>query len=157
MAASMQRWNRDASRCLRTGIYRILQLFSPRPDLQPMPAEFISAIAFLGGALVTMVATCQAVSRGSQLQQEILKRGAAAQGRILRVWRPPLFGAFPRVYFEFEPDEVGASVQTCHIDRRTFGELSASLPPVGACVGVRYLPESPTKAVIAKLVSRFTD
>lgn len=123
----------------------------------PMPAEFMSAIAFLAGALVTMIATCQAVSRGSQLQQEILKRGAAAEGRILRVWRPPLFGAFTRVYFEFEPREADGRVQTCHIDRRTLGDLAASLPPVGACVGVRYLPESPTKAVIAKLVSRFTN
>lgn len=122
-----------------------------------MPAEFMSAIAFLAGALVTMIASCQAVSKGSQLQQEILKRGAAAQGRILRVWRPPLFGAFTRVYFEFQPVESGGSVRTCHIDRRACGEPTASLPPVGSNVGVRYLPESPTQAVIAKLVSRFTD
>jgi hypothetical protein len=28
---------------------------------------------------------------------------------------------------------------------------------VGADVSVRYMPENPTKAVIARLVSRFTD
>lgn len=120
-----------------------------------MPAEFMSAIAFLGGALVAMVASCQAVSKGARLQQEILKRGAAAQGRILRIWRPPVFGAFARVYFEFEPAS-GAAVRTCHVDRRRAGELMASLPAVGACVSVRYLPESPTLAVISKLVSRFS-
>lgn len=121
-----------------------------------MPAEFMSAIAFLTGALVAMIASCQAVSKGAQLQQEILKRGVLAQGIILRVWRPPLFGAFTRVYFEFEPAGFVRSVQSCHVDRRPVDEPLASLPPVGASVGVRYLPENPTNAVIARLVSRFT-
>ena len=120
-----------------------------------MPAEFMSAIAFLSGALVAMVASCKSVSRGVQLQQEILKRGVAAQGRILRLWKPPVFGAFTRIYFEFEPEGAEGAVRTCHVDRRSFGELAASLPAVGASVTVRYLPENPTHAVIAKLVSRF--
>ncbi|MGH8188961.1 MAG: hypothetical protein ACREUC_20555, partial [Steroidobacteraceae bacterium] len=77
-----------------------------------MPVEFTSAIAFLVGALIAMVASCQSVSKVAQLQQEILKRGAAAQGRILRIWRPPLFGAFTRVYFEFRPSESNGAVQT---------------------------------------------
>jgi hypothetical protein len=121
-----------------------------------MPAEFMSAFAFLAGALVAMVGTCLSVSRAAQLQQEILKRGVNAQGRILRIWRPPLFGAFTRVYFEFEADGAPSAIQTCHIDRRRVDEAAASLPAVGARVGIRYLPESPTQAVIAKLVSRFT-
>jgi hypothetical protein len=122
-----------------------------------MPAEFISLFAFLTGALVAAIASCQAVSKAARQQQEILKRGAAAQGRVLRVWRPPLFGAFARVYFEFEPQGTPGAVRTCHVDRRRVGELSASLPAVGAMVGIRYLPETPARAVIAKLVSRFTD
>jgi hypothetical protein len=122
-----------------------------------MAAEFVQAIAFLGGALVAMVASSLSVTIGSQLQQEILKRGAAVQGRVLRIWRPPLFGAFTRVYFEFQPlDGPHASVQTCHIDRRQ-GESTASLPAVGTWVRVKYLPEQPSRAVIAKLVSRFVD
>jgi hypothetical protein len=120
-----------------------------------MPAEYMSAIAFLSGALVAMIASCKSVSRGVQLQQEILKRGLAAQGRIVRLWRPPVFGAFTRIYFEFEPEGAAAPVSTCHVDRRALGELSASLPAVGAAVTVRYLRENPTQAVIAKLVSRF--
>lgn len=119
-----------------------------------MPAEFASAIAFLAGALVAMVASCQTVSKAAQLQQEILKRGAAARGRILRIWRPPLLGAFTRVYFEFE--HTAGYVHTCHVDRRR-GEARASLPAVGTWVAIRYLPEHPTRAVIAKLVSRFAD
>jgi len=120
-----------------------------------MPAEYLSAIAFLTGVLVAMIATCQSVTHASQRQQELLKIGQVAQGRVLRVWRPPLFGAFTRVYFEFETADAG-SVRTCHIDHRRGGESAASLPAVGASVGVRYLPERPQVAVIARLVSRFT-
>ena len=121
-----------------------------------MSAEYSSAIAFLAGALVAMIASCRHVALGAQLQQEILKRGRAAQGRILKVWRPPVFGAFTRVYFEFHPHEAPASVQTCHVDRR-MGESLASLPAIGTWVRVKYLPERPSRAVIAKLVSRFVD
>jgi hypothetical protein len=121
-----------------------------------MPVEYSSAIAFLAGALVAMIASVRSVSLGAQLQQEILKRGAAAQGRILRIWRPPLLGAFTRVYFEFRPEDAPESVQTCHVDRRA-GEWTASLPAVGSFVRVKYLPEQPSRAVIAKLVSRFMD
>jgi hypothetical protein len=122
-----------------------------------MPAEYMSAIAFLTGALVAMIASCQVASKGAQLQREILKRGREAQGRILRVWRPPVFGSFTRVYFEFQPVDFDGLVRGCHVDRRSLAELSASLPPVGAAVSVRYMAENPTKAVIAKLVSRFSD
>ena len=70
-----------------------------------MPAQYAPAIAFLAGALVAMLASTRFVTLGAQLQQEILKRGAVAQGRILRIWRPPVFGAFTRVYFEFQPHD----------------------------------------------------
>ena len=121
-----------------------------------MPAQYVPALAFLFGALVALVASSLSVTLGGQLQQEILKRGAVAQGRILRIWRPPLFGAFTRVYFEFQPVDMRASVLTCHVDRR-MGESTASLPAVGTVVRVKYLPERPSRAVIAKLVSRFMD
>jgi hypothetical protein len=116
-----------------------------------MPAQYFSAIVFLFGALAAMVASSLSVTIGAQLQQEILKRGAVAQGRILR-----MFGAFTRVNFEFHPVDAPASVQTCHVDRR-MGESRASLPAVGTFVRVKYLPERPSRAVIAKLVSRFVD
>jgi hypothetical protein len=90
-----------------------------------------------------------------RLQQNILKDGAAAQGKIIHLWRPPLFGAFTRIYFEFQPEGSASAVRTCHVDRRSVGELVASLPAVGSTVSVRYLRENPTQAVIARLVSRF--
>jgi hypothetical protein len=121
-----------------------------------MLAQYTSTFAFLAGALIAMIASVRHVAIGAQLQQEILKRGAVAQGRILRIWRPPLFGAFTRLYFEFQPLDAPQSVQTCHVDRRA-GEWAASLPAVGSLVRVKYLPERPSHAVIAKLVSRFID
>jgi hypothetical protein len=121
-----------------------------------MPAQYAPLIAFLGGAFLALIASSRFVTLGAQLQQEILKRGAIAQGRILRVWRPPLFGAFTRVYFEFQPHEAPQSVLTCHVDRR-LGESRTSLPAIGTWVRVKYLPERPSRAVIAKLVSRFVD
>lgn len=120
-----------------------------------MPAEYMSAIAFLSGALVAMIASCKSVSRGVLLQQDILKKGVLAEAKVLRLWRPPVFGAFTRIYFEFEPEGAAGAIRTCHIDRRPYGELAASLPAVGSTVNVRYLRENPTQAVIAKLVSRF--
>jgi hypothetical protein len=122
-----------------------------------MTAELMPIIAFLSGALAAAVLSCLSVSRASKLQQEILKRGEAAHGRVLHIWRPKLYGAFTRIYFEFEPAGVEAPVRGCHVDRRVAGEPMASLPAIGSTVAVRYLPDSPRQAVIARLVSRFTD
>jgi hypothetical protein len=122
-----------------------------------MTAELVSAIAFLSGGLVAAVLSSLSVSRAAQLQREILKRGHAADGRVLHIWRPRLRGAFARVYFEFEPAGDVRTIRGCHVDRRPTDELRASLPAVGSVVSVRYLPESPSRAVIARLVSRFTD
>jgi hypothetical protein len=122
-----------------------------------MSAELMPVIAFLSGALVAAVLSCLSASRGAKQQQEILKRGHAAHGRVLHIWRPKLYGAFTRIYFEFEPAGAESAVRGCHVDRRVAGELKASLPAIGTTVTVRYLPDSPQQAVIARLVSRFTD
>jgi len=122
-----------------------------------MPAEFIPIFAFISGAMVAAVLSSLTVSRAAREQQHILKRGQEAHGRVLHIWRPKLYGAFTRIYFEFEAHGLNGAVRGCHVDRRTAGELSASLPAVGTTVAVRYLPESPRRAVIARLVSRFTD
>ncbi len=122
-----------------------------------MSAELMPILAFLSGAMVTAILSSLSVSRASRQQQEILKRGRVADGRVLHFWRPKLYGAFPRVYFEFAPPGVEGTVRGCHIDRRSAAEPIASLPAVGTTVAVRYLPEKPHEAVIARLVSRFTD
>jgi hypothetical protein len=88
-------------------------------------------------------------------QEEIAKRGQTTMGKIVGVWRPPLAGSFPRLYVEFEPLGASRVVRACHIDRRSLDGVNASLPAVGTYVNVRYLPDRPTEAVIAKLVSRF--
>lgn len=122
-----------------------------------MSAELMPILAFISGAMVTAIWSSLTVSRAVRLQQEILKRGQVAHGRILHIWRPKLRGAFARVYFEFEPEGADGAVRGCHVDRRPADEMRASLPAVGTTVAVRYLPEQPQQAVIARLVSRFTD
>ena len=119
-----------------------------------MSAELMPIIAFLSGAMVAAIMSSLTVSRASRLQQDILKRGQVANGRILHIWRPKLYGAFPRVYFEFAPPGADSTVRGCHVDRRSVAEPTASLPAVGTTVSVRYLPEKPHEAVIARLVSR---
>ena len=119
-----------------------------------MTPEFLSAASFLAGVLMAMIVSCKATVRAAQSAQEIVQRGVAAQGRVLRIWRPPLMGSFARVYFEFQPEGHESALQCCHIDRRSGAEPVASLPAVGSSVSVRYLPENPARAVIARLVSR---
>ena len=121
-----------------------------------MTAELMPILAFISGAMVTAIWSSLTVSRAVKEQQEILKRGQIAHGRILHIWRPKLRGAFARIYFEFEPHGA-ETVRGCHVDRRPADELRASLPAIGSTVSVRYLPDQPKQAVIARLVSRFTD
>jgi predicted membrane-bound mannosyltransferase len=120
-----------------------------------MAIEFVSVAAFIGGAVLSMFATSRADAKGLLSQQEILKRGERVEGRITKVWRPPLLGSFPRVYFEFQPPGSERMIQGCHIDRRPLAGYISSLPATGTSVAVCYLPENPAHAVIAKLVSRW--
>ncbi|HEY4367046.1 MAG TPA: DUF3592 domain-containing protein [Steroidobacteraceae bacterium] len=117
-----------------------------------MSSELFSAASFLAGMLVAMIVSVKSTVRAAQSSHEIARRGLPAQGKVLRVWRPPLMGSFVRVYFEFQPEGWARVVQCCHIDRRSGAEPVASLPAVGASVGIRYLPERPARAVIARMV-----
>lgn len=121
-----------------------------------MLIELPALIAFAGGALLAMIVSGKLAFKGVLAAQQIVKQGQLAEGRVVRVWRPPVVGSFPRVYFEFEPEGHGRVIRCCHIDRRPLSGANASLPAVGASVSIRYLPENPARAVIAKLVSRFT-
>ena len=121
-----------------------------------MPHEYISALCFLTSMLVAMVGSCVVTQWAARRATETLVRGQCTEGRVLRVWHPPLMGSFARIYFEFEPAGLGRALRCCHIDRRPFDRQRSSLPAVGASVRVAYLPDNPRRAVIAKLVSRFS-
>lgn len=121
-----------------------------------MFVEFPSIVAFAAGALAALIISWRAALKAALSAQEIVKRGQLAEGKVLRVWQPPLVGSFARVYFEFEPAGHGRVIRCCHVDRRMLSGPAASLPAAGASVAIRYLPESPARAVIARLVSRFT-
>ena len=88
-----------------------------------MSAELMPIIAFLSGAMAAAVLSCLSASRASREQLEILKRGHATHGRVIHIWRPKLFGAFTRIYFEYEPAGLEgpgceAEVLDLRIDRR---------------------------------------
>jgi hypothetical protein len=121
-----------------------------------MLIELPSLVTFCGGVLLALIVSGKIAWRGAVASQQILKQGHLAEGTVLRVWRPPVAGGFPRVYFEFHPQGAEQPVRCCHVDRRSLSGETTSLPAVGARVTVRYLPENPARAVIARLVSRFT-
>lgn len=121
-----------------------------------MLIAFPSLIAFCGGAVLAMLLGGKLAWRGAVASQHILKHGQLTEGTVVKVWRPPVAGSFPRVYFEFQPAGTERSLRCCHVDRRLLTDEVTSLPAVGSRVAVRYLPENPAKAVIARLVSRFT-
>ncbi|HKQ81048.1 MAG TPA: hypothetical protein VJS42_02525 [Steroidobacteraceae bacterium] len=120
-----------------------------------MPIDPVSAVCFLAGTFGAWFVSQSLTSSLARRQQEIAQRGLTIMGRIVGIWRPPLAGSFTRLYIEFEPPNWHGPVRACHIDRREAGELNASLPSVGTTVNIKYLPERPQDAVIAKLVSRF--
>jgi hypothetical protein len=115
-----------------------------------------SLIAFAGGIILAMILSGKISMRGLMASQQIVKEGRMTEGVVIRVWRPPVAGGFPRVYFEFQPQGSDAIVRGCHIDRRSLAGEVTSLPAVGSRVTVKYLPDNPGQAVIARLVSRFT-
>ncbi|HEY6640762.1 DUF3592 domain-containing protein [Povalibacter sp.] len=121
-----------------------------------MVIQLPSLIAFCGGVVIAMILSGKLTLRGLLTAQQIAREGHMAEGRVVRVWRPPVAGSFPRIYFEFQPAGHDILVRCCHKDRRLLSGEIASLPAVGSSVTVRYLPKNPRRAVIAKLVSRFT-
>jgi hypothetical protein len=121
-----------------------------------MLIELPSLIAFSGGIILAMILSGKISLRGVLTSQHIVKNGHLTEGVVIRVWRPPVAGSFPRVYFEFQPPGSESLVRGCHIDRRSLTGEVTSLPAVGSRVMVRYLPEDPAHAVIARLVSRHT-
>jgi hypothetical protein len=121
-----------------------------------MIIELPALIAFCGGVVLAMILSGKVTLRGLLTAQQIVREGHVAEGRIVRVWRPPVAGSFPRIYFEFQPAGSNAMVRCCHTDRRLLAGDTTSLPAVGTQVTVRYLPKNPRRAVIARLVSRFT-
>lgn len=117
-----------------------------------MLIDLPSLVTLVGGAVLSVLVSGRLTSLLSSEQQVVLRDGVQTEGRIVRIWRPPLIGSFPRLYFEYHPRGSEGPVSCCHVDRRSFAEMQASLPQVGSKVGVRYLPRSPHRAVIARLL-----
>ena len=117
-----------------------------------MALDFPSLLALVTSSVLTLFVSVHFAQRRAEQQLHIAKSGSSADGRIVGIWRPPLTGSFPRLYFEYTPADSARTVRCCHVDRRSIADLHASLPSVGSIVKVRYLPGKPDRAVIARLV-----
>lgn len=117
-----------------------------------MTSTFILPIGFLLG--VTAWAMLLQFLRHQQAcrQQEIARRGACCNGKVVAIQRPSMVDACTRLYFDFEPPGANRPLRVCHIDRRPVGQSPASLLHTGEAVIVRYLPEQPRQAVISDLI-----
>ena len=118
-----------------------------------MHGDVLFAIAGLVSITLWLAIKHSVAVHQTSRQREIARHGSACQGRIVAIQRPFLLGECTRLYFDFSPDGAEDVVRACHVDRRATDELHASLPPQGALVTVRYLPNQPHHAVIGKLVS----
>jgi hypothetical protein len=112
----------------------------------------IVLILFTAALLAWLAHAQEVIKRRMRLDQDIAMRGLTCQGRVFAVQRPFLFESTTRLYFEFAPPGAGRPVQCCHLERGATGRMAAMLPSTGMLVDVRYLPESPTHAVIGKLL-----
>jgi hypothetical protein len=101
---------------------------------------------YLFSGLLVMVVSNLVLRHRLRLQEEIIERGTCIDGKVTAICG----GATKRVYFEFSPPGSELPLQCCHIDRREARTLT-SLPTPGTLVQIRYLPENPRRAVIARL------
>jgi hypothetical protein len=93
-----------------------------------------------------------AVADGER-QREIARSGATASAKIVAIQQPFLLDACTRLYFDFVPEGGDRLLRACHVDRRPLADVRASLPAAGATVVIHYMPRSPRRAVISRLVS----
>lgn len=118
-----------------------------------MSSEIILLVGSLIGITLWMAIAHAARAQREIREQEIVRRGEFCEGKIVAIQRPFLLDACTRLYFEFVPPGGDAPLHCCHVDRRPVSEVCASLPPAGASITVRYLPERPHHALIGKLIS----
>jgi hypothetical protein len=92
-----------------------------------------------------------AIERERQL--EIARRGESCDAKIIGIQRPFVLDTCTRLYFDYVPRGSERPVRACHVERRSPDAFRRSLPAAGSIVTVRYLPDRPKFAVIARLIS----
>jgi len=86
-------------------------------------------------------------------QIEIARRGASCQAKIVGIQRPFFLDTCTRLYFDYLPPGSATPIRACHVAHRPPDALRTALPAAGTVVTVRYLPERPKRAVIARLIA----
>jgi hypothetical protein len=118
-----------------------------------MPTEVSFGLGLLI-AITVWLAIKHAVSMHRAAQQrQIAHAGATCLGKVVAIQRPFMLDDCTRLYFDFVPSGAEEPVRACHVAHRSAEEPVAPLPPQGATVTVRYLPDRPRQAVIGKLVT----
>ena len=118
-----------------------------------MPHELLLPLIGILALALWLAARHALTVSHSERQREIARSGVRASGKIVAIQRPFLFDACTRLYFDFVPEGGDRAVRVCHIERRPHAELRSALPVAGATVAIHYMPRSPRRAVIARLVS----
>lgn len=119
-----------------------------------MPNEVLGALALLTAATLWLALRWAVASHRAEQHRRIAQRGVTCLGKVVAVQRPFMLDDCTRLYFDFVPRGTDEPIRACHIAwRRPDESASLALPPQGATVIVRYLPEFPTKAVIGGLVA----
>lgn len=111
-----------------------------------------AAMAVLFAITIWLALKHVVAARRDESQRRIACAGETSFGTIVAIQRPFMLDDCTRLYFDFVPSGAEKPVRACHI-ARTSGEARRPLPPQGATVAVRYLPERPERAVIGKLVA----
>lgn len=112
--------------------------------MTPMAADaftigFVAAIA-----VAFVVAVLRNIAQARAARDWLHTHGALAEGEVVRVWQENHGGYCVR--YRFTPRGAREPVQ-----RDEFaGCLAATVPEVGAKVGVRYDPEAPDRSVLAR-------
>jgi hypothetical protein len=117
-----------------------------------MTSALILPIGFLLGITAWSIGLQFLRQQQAWRKQEIVRRGACCQGKVVAIQRPSMVDACTRLYVDFEPPGATRTIRVCHAERGPVRESAASLLHTGETVNVHYLPHRPWQAVITDLV-----
>jgi hypothetical protein len=130
-----------------------MHIEASRTESHAMSNEVSLAIGLLFAITVWLAFKHIVASHRDAKQRLIAHAGETCYGRVVAIQRPFLLDDCTRLYFDFVPSGSDAPIRACHVARSSSDESPRPLPPQGAVVTIRYLPEQPQRAVIGKLVA----
>lgn len=118
-----------------------------------MPAELTGAMLILMGVMIIAISAQWRRARQSTLDLQLLHSGALTTGKVLAINRPFGLPNEAHVYFSYTLPNGQSLMHCCCIDLRALrSHSSVEIPSVGTSVAVRYLPHTPSHAVLPQLL-----